>query len=966
MTTEIIINLNEERDAYVLSDPKDIIHVNELEQVRQLLEESVKAAQNYENAAKQQGKTEIPFTRKHDTIMLAGVRGSGKTTFMLSILNFIKKGFNGTSQVSFKFEGKESIEVLSIFDPTLIEDKVHVFINIISLIKDRVDVKAKKSNCFVDTEGEGWCNYKGWEKSFKKLADGLPAINGVGHDGFSGDEWADSEFVMDKGISRAHAANHLERNFHDFVRSSLKFLGKSAFLLCFDDIDTNFSKGWPVLEVLHKYLTTPQFITILSGDAHLYSILIRDQQWKNFSDRMLNMEAKTIGELVPFKMTVTHLEEQYFLKLLKSERRVFLNSLYRKGQQEGERNIIVVSENGKRTTLLESYQRMMEKFGVHSISQQLLFYRFLASTPLRTQKQLLYAHSMYMGTNSKKMEENIIDVFWTALAEKKVDVSSLRNIPHHTVPQIISYLFNNKTLIEGYTLSPVYSDHFINSAQFALGTIITERIKSDRSQIIEYWIRVCLTRELAVLMDWSSQEKYKGPSVEDLVEYCAVSNLKSSRYVSRFATAYMRAYLGASKASDSKVSYEKGTWHGTLPLYGFKEKSRNNLPDRMDSVFKYQNFNRVMAYLPLSGATNHKGNSLPIFSFYNLLGVLGEIIYVATNVLDEKDAVKEVAKTLLKNAQYRDYPLPAWALAFSSDDRNSSHLEEDEDGEMEDTGQIPKDFLSELTSWARDESLELCVSPSIMGKIFTRFFYSANKMDEELTSTKTLGEWMHRMIVVFLHAVVLVEATEKLKTTGLNLDQKNPTKKDTIFITNLEKINKSDEKDKLNFSRWFLACPLFKVYMKQSFDVSKKTKNAKEQFFTFIAPLCVDSEKDGSLQTAQINQGTRVYLHTYDLNIELDKVLIKVYEPRQIRNNLINAVSRLPPFDTKSDKCKNDFLTTFRECKITIDDIKRMDKEGSFVEYLKDTMSKEYSRRSLTPKIADQIIKLLGNSEWDL
>lgn len=146
MATEIIINLNDDRDAYVLSDPKDIIHVNELEQVRQLLEASVREAKKYENA----DKAENSFKRKHDTIMLAGVRGSGKTTFMLSILNFIKKGIDGTTEVTFKFEGRESIEVLNIFDPTLIEDKVHVFINIVSMIKDRVDDRTKKANCFRD------------------------------------------------------------------------------------------------------------------------------------------------------------------------------------------------------------------------------------------------------------------------------------------------------------------------------------------------------------------------------------------------------------------------------------------------------------------------------------------------------------------------------------------------------------------------------------------------------------------------------------------------------------------------------------------------------------------------------------------------------------------------------------------------------------------------------------------------
>lgn len=956
---EIIINLNEDRDAYVVKEPEHIIHVNELDQVWSLLEESIKTAKDYE-------KPDSDFKRKHDTIMLAGVRGSGKTTFMLSLLHFISEG-----KKKFKFEKKNEckkdgngVEVLNIFDPTLIEDRVHVFINIISLIKDCVDEKAKRSNCFKDTDSDDCRNYKEWEKSFKKLADGLPAINGVGHDEFSGEAWLDSEFIMNKGVGRAEAANHLERNFHVFVRKSLKFIDKTAFLLCFDDIDTSFKRGWPVLEVLHKYLTTPQFITILSGDAHLYSILIRDQQWENFGDRMLEMEARTKNERETFKETVTHLEEQYFLKLLKSERRVFLNSLYRKGQQEGEKNILVVSENGERTPLLECYQRMMKKFGVSSISQQFLYYRFLASTPLRTQKQLLYAYEIYSGIDSKNMEESIVDVFWTALAEKKVDVSGLRNVPHYTVPQIISYLVKNKNLVEGYTLSPIYSDHFINGAQFALGAIVAERIKTDRSQIIEFWIRVCLSRELAVLMDWNSQEKRKGPSVEDFVEYCAVSNLKTSRYVSRFATAYMRAYLGTAMVSDTKISYEKGSWHGTLPLYGFAGKAKKNLPDRMDSVFPTENFNRIMAYLPLSGATNHQGDSLPIFSFYNLLGVLGEIVYVATSAPNEEQTIREVAKTLLKNAQYRDYTLPSWGLAFSAGDVAHFHLEEGEDDQPEEMGKIPDDFLFELSTWARDKRNKLFVSPSVMGKIFTRFFYATNKMDEELSDVKTIGEWIHRMVVVFMHSVVVVEASEKLRNAGGMLDQRNPTNKDTIFINNLEKINKIKQKDNLRFSRWLLACPLFKVYMKPYFDVSATTKNAEGHFAAFTASLGEGTEENKLSRSPLFAQSYNTSLHTYNLNSELDKVTIRIYEPKNISQTPIIIKSKLPSFSVKSELCKIEFIKLCNKQKKKAGDIIEIIRSGQIIDFLREHLSSKYNKRSLNASAGTKIWELLENGKW--
>src|SRR6185369_646118 len=325
----IIINLDKERDAYAVSSPDDIIHVEEYERIKVLLKESLEAAKEFGKRHRYVGdpndrgdsyckrkencSSELLTVRRHDAIMLAGVRGSGKTTFMLSILDFIEKG-----KIGIDIDGKKKeeceIESLHILDPTLIEDKTHIFINIISMIKDKVDDKAKKANCFKNEECDLSRKYKDWEKSFRKLAEGLPSIDGLGANGFNTESWLDAEFVMNKGVRMAQAANKLEESFREFVRHSLEFIDKNAFILCFDDIDTNFGRGWPVLEVLHKYLTTPQLISILSGDPSLYSILIRDKQWLNFSDRLLRMEARTTDDRQKYKETVAHLEEQYFLK----------------------------------------------------------------------------------------------------------------------------------------------------------------------------------------------------------------------------------------------------------------------------------------------------------------------------------------------------------------------------------------------------------------------------------------------------------------------------------------------------------------------------------------------------------------------------------------------------------------------------------------------------------------------------
>lgn len=972
---KIMINLDKDRDAYVVEDAGNMIHLREYDRIKELLADSLrqvkkntKSDRDYEPESERRddcrGGKEQTITRRHDTIMLAGVRGSGKTTFMLSLLYLIENGKMGLV-VDGKNNAECDIETLKILDPTLIEDKTHIFVNIISMIKDKVDEKAKKSNCFKAEENDMSRRYKLWESAFRKLAEGIPAIDGVGADGFSTDSWLDAEFIMSKGVRMAHAANSLEKSFHEFVRLSLSFINKKAFILCFDDIDTNFGRGWPVLEILHKYLTTPQMITVLSGDPSLYSILIRDQQWGNFSDRLLKMETRSREGREIYKETVAHLEEQYFLKLLKPERRVFLNSLYQKELQD---NLIFIQwKNTEPSSLREGYKKIFTSYGIHLAGEQEGFYRFLASMPLRTQKQLLYAYDS--STNEKKEFGNsIIDIFWSDLSEKKVDVSNLRNVPHYIVPQITDYLVRNKIILEGYTLAPLFADHFINGAQFALGTLLTERIKKDPAQIFEYWLRVCLTRELGTLLEGHDSEKGKGPSIEDYMDFCSITKLRSPRYVARISTAYMRACLGqrsSQRIINAKISDDKGTWHGTLPLLGLAEKAkvkREKRQGRIDAVFGEEDgFIKLMGYLPLSGFTNHKGQSRPIYSFYNLLGVLGEIVLTVQSSLGG-DPAQAVRKVIAKNAQYREYSLPSWASALSRSSDNASDLIDDEDQEDSVSEQIPSDFADAIVNWVAQYENVSSVSPALLGKIFTRFYYAVNQMDGKLGKEPELGNWMHRMIVVFMNSVLIVEAMEQLELfdekSNINVRAKltNPTYKDDIFIDNLKSINaKIDEdKGKLKLSRWILSCPIWGLYIKKDFDCSI-TQDGVREFIAF----------------------TQQPLRPYELNELLDMITINVYEIKKSSkqeevvtvNKLIHttkqlADSPLPSFTVYSTDCRNKLLNIFSANGLSIDDIVKLAPDLRLM--LINWFAKQYNPRSITENTVRGIITRLVDGRWTL
>ncbi|MHA4740317.1 hypothetical protein [Dyadobacter sp. MSC1_007] len=191
----------------------------------------------------------------HNTITILGTRGSGKTSFLLSIKKWIEKNgkdFQNGIDLS-------QIQVLDIIDPTLIEEKGHVFLNVISLVMDLVEERLNKQDCYPTNDTKSLHTRKEWRELLNKLAAGLPSIDGIGN--YNGDSWQDPEFVMDNGLKAVSASQKLLKNFNTFLQKSLDIIEKKAFLLIFDDIDVDSSKGWVVLETIRKYFTGTKLIT---------------------------------------------------------------------------------------------------------------------------------------------------------------------------------------------------------------------------------------------------------------------------------------------------------------------------------------------------------------------------------------------------------------------------------------------------------------------------------------------------------------------------------------------------------------------------------------------------------------------------------------------------------------------------------------------------------------------------------
>ena len=75
------------------------------------------------------------LTHLYRTIGIFGDRGSGKTSFMISLLNQCKN------------ELKDDVEVLRMIDPTLVEHKKPIILCVISMIQQKVEAVLRSKEC---------------------------------------------------------------------------------------------------------------------------------------------------------------------------------------------------------------------------------------------------------------------------------------------------------------------------------------------------------------------------------------------------------------------------------------------------------------------------------------------------------------------------------------------------------------------------------------------------------------------------------------------------------------------------------------------------------------------------------------------------------------------------------------------------------------------------------------------------
>lgn len=775
--TKVKIVLEESKYAHDFDESQNI-HIIEYKRVKELVDNQInqinqitKNSQTSEDD--KEARKKIGILHQHNTISIFGGRGSGKTTFILNILRYIS--------------GKEEKEaILGIIDPTQMEEKEHVFLVVLSLINKKVTDKIEKME---SCSSSSICCYKrDWKKNLSKLAKGLPTLEKI--DTKLYENWDDDNYIIDRGLESVSAAYNLEDNFHTLVDLALKIIGKDFFVLAFDDIDVNMSKGWPVLEIIRKYLTTPKLIILLSGNLTLYSYNVRLHQWKQLS------ELKKFDNF-DFLKQVNQLEGQYLLKILKPENRIHLVSLQESKQLYGISYYLQKTQKDKESQIESEYTRRLELLGINNTRK--VFMDYLLGLSIRSQISIL----SNLGNNGVYSQ---IDAFVSRMMAAKIDVDAAIKNEALTITNILQYLLKNNFFSHSYLLIPNNEDHDANGCFMGLTTIFVNQAKMHPWILLSYMLKVGYTRTFNI-----SLEKR---AFNLMLSYTGIQQDISIKNI----VALMVAVGKANSLNMPEL----------IPLKGLASKAKKGQEETkalFDSVLRGKNVNiaqRILALLPLFSLSSSRKQQTELY--YSVPILLSTICYIL-RWGKEEDNIKRCLKDMSLHRTYQMPLLQRGEISLLEEDieENEELSKITEPSDMEDNcDELAKD-LKEWKNSIIDNEKTSAIPPYLLGRIMTRFTYAV----KNIKPNYHLGNSMQQAVILFLNACLVEEVKEKLD--GVGVSNNNPTGSLKIFTSNIKKIKESNSGEKIQLTRWLITCPLLYCF------INKELLKECEEVFIFKA-----------------------------------------------------------------------------------------------------------------------------------
>lgn len=695
------------------------------------------------------------FLRVHNTILINGKRGVGKTSFILSMMDALVD--------------KLDICVLNIIDPTLIETKEHVFLNIITSIKDRVENYSMHAQNYHHDNND---SLREWKNSLKNLAGGLSILDGVGTNHLEDSMWDSPELILEKGLSNTKQGKDLEENFHKFIDESLKIIGSKAFFLVLDDIDTSLEKGISIMETLRKYLTSPKLIISILGDIDLYSILSRQLQWEKIDSKKILIQYEGKEKYIP---QIEHLEEQYLIKILKPENRIDLDNLF-----DLKDNIKIKNDNN--ITLNGYLDKVVEEIYLTNNNYKKYYIETILTQSIRSVFQILKFYN-----NQKEQNSNFPNIikhtFYTTLKKKLEDYKLLDIYKKEQYLNLLSiYIMKNNISRDNHLkLIPDFIDTDDNITMLYLNSVYNKLFKESKNYL-DYFIKVGYTLEQFINLEINNEVEIK-----NFIEHIAIDSGESSSKIAK-------RLLTTSKVNS--FTHKNPILFGSIFINNDHLKRLNNVHNKTFIISK------------VNLSTNSGYNFI---SFFNLLGLIIDISSIDFQKYDElsniEDNIKnELKKILMINSQI---------FEFDSFDKNISEINDNIENNNENNtpgigSSIHDKLINQLYSWIVKKNQIKEVPLFVLSKIWVRFSYTLNNINKNRSNFKDYYEVFDMFIASFLNAVFVEISLYENEIFYDKNSIKNPEKAE-YFYNKLEKeYNKKEDKYTLFDYLW--ECPFLNKY----------------------------------------------------------------------------------------------------------------------------------------------------------
>lgn len=779
-----------------------------------------------------------------------GTRGAGKSTFLRAAYEALPNGHARLIQLAY-------------IDPSRIEASEIILLGILKSVAEKVELRLQKMPRVRDEK-----DYKFFRNTFKKLAGGLSLFAEDHHQL----KYLDPELFLDHGLERARDSKDLRRHLHSLFDTACKILEVEGLVLAIDDADTNSTHARSVLECIRNYLDTPRLVILVTGDMELYSLLVRDHFFENLGHSKHDLGEERRKQRVRM---VDHLEDQYLLKLFPIRRRVQLRPLWNLLERSGTvYRLQHESWDSPRNPKIVVDELIRRGLRVKVGSDVALYHEFLLKQPLRSVLQVLSRCAPHLKESdevgvkcnlwtsqhpgeelepmlSEALRESLRAMALGSLYKFGVDVDA---IAAQELPALIDAVFElsirDGDLDTAAYLRPQPSEENLKSCFPALAADVANLCAQSPSAVIRYMLGGPGSVSLYGQVDLHNSRALETKALHwQFRQYMGIGRKEDALNWARHATAVLIApgVVNSALVRFGVIGLHMRKPKGKLlgPVENFRPiKNALNAwiysgPNASSAQGDQQAVKKMEKPLPafafalveISGSGNRTYASI-----FNILGIIERLLGLEKSSQGSYDVLTVLPKT---------YPplsisCPPWegnspllydeVVPRSKDDKNGKvakpHeilVENDEDldsagdeaASFQDTPHFMRSLALNLNRWLTATSgsrLEITPSAVLMGKIWTRLYFSLEKVSDNRRGKICSASLMELFALCLINAFYVEETDHHLLsnlgevTHDRNLDRTNPLTSPASFYRKLLII--ADKRADLPLTYLIATCPL--------------------------------------------------------------------------------------------------------------------------------------------------------------